>query len=268
MGTSYVDYIIADRILIPAGAESHYTEKIIFMPDTYQVNDRRRPLASHIFTRAEQGLPDSGFVFCCFNNNYKIAPQVFDSWMRILTRVEGSVLWLYGENADAVENLKREARTRDVESDRLIFASKVPISEHIARHRLAGLFLDTLPYNAHATASLALWAGLPVLTRIGDTFPGRVGASLLSAIGLPELITTTPGAYEARAVELATCPDQLSDLKAKLEASRLTTPLFDTMRFTRHIEAAYAEMHARTEAGLPKADINVAALDERAPIAT
>ncbi len=257
MGTGYIDYTIADRFLIPAGHEQYYSEKIVYLPDTYQVNGRHHPASSHNVTRAEQQLPETGFVFCCFNNNYKISPQIFDSWMRILQRVEGSVLWLYAENTDAMANLRIEAGNRNVAPERLVFARHVPLAEHLVRQRLADLFLDTLPYNGHATASLALWAGLPVLTCVGETFAGRVGASLLNAIGLPELITTTQVAYEDLAVELATQPDRLPALKARLNDNRLTTPLFDTARFTHHIEAAYAAMHARAQTGRDPADIHI-----------
>lgn len=257
MGANYIDYIIADRVLIPPGTEEHYTEKIVSLPNSYQVNNRHRPISRRTFTRAEQGLPEVGFVFCCFNNNYKITPQVFESWMRILTRVEGSILWLYEENPDAAANLRQEAVARGVAVERLVFASRLPVDDHLARHRLADLFLDTLPYNAHTTGSDALWTGLPVLTRIGETFAGRVAASLLNAIGLPELITTTLDAYEALAVELATCPDALRAFKTKLQDNRLTTPLFDTALFTRHLEAAYTALHRRARAGLPPTHIHI-----------
>ena len=191
------------------------------------------------------------FVFCCFNNNFKILPDIFDGWMRILTQVEGSVLWLIRDNETTERNLRREAAVRGVAADRLVFARRMPLADHLARHRLADLFIDTLPYNAHTTASDALWAGLPVLTRIGETFAGRVAASLLRAIGLPELITSTQQEYERLAVALATNPGWLAQLKHKLERNRLTTPLFDTALFTRHIEAAYVMMYERHHAGLP-----------------
>ena len=214
-----------------------------------------------MFTRTEQGLPEAGFVFCCFNNNYKITPSVFGIWMRILRRIDDSVLWLYAENADAVGNLRKQAKARGVAPERLVFAQKLPLGEHLVRHSLADLFLDTLPYTGHATASLALWAGLPVLTRIGTTFAGRVAASLLNAIELGELVTTTPEAYEALAVELATHPDRLRTIRMRLADNRLRTPLFDTARFTRHLEAAYRAMHMRAQAGLAPAAIDVAATE-------
>ena len=191
MAADYMDYLIADPILIPAEHRQDYTEKVVYLPDSYQPNDSKRAISNRAFTRAELGLPADGFVFCCFNNNYKITPDVFDCWMRILERVPGSVLWLLEDNPTAAANLRREAEQRGVAPERLVFGSRLPLSEHLARHRLADLFLDTLPYNAHTTASDALWTGLPVLTQLGDTFAGRVAASLLTAIGLPELITST-----------------------------------------------------------------------------
>jgi predicted O-linked N-acetylglucosamine transferase (SPINDLY family) len=228
----------------------HYSERIAFLPDSYFVNDTRRPIADKAFTRAELGLPEAGFVFCCFNSNHKITPPVFDGWMRILRQVEGSVLWLLQDNAKAADNLRKEAHARGVDAARLIFAPRMPPPEHLARHRAADLFLDTLPYNAHTTASDALWAGLPVLTCLGETFVGRVAASLLNAVGLPELVTTTSEQYERLAIELATTNQKLAAISAKLADNRLATPLFDTRLFTRHLEAAYAAMQARHQAGL------------------
>jgi predicted O-linked N-acetylglucosamine transferase (SPINDLY family) len=200
--------------------------------------------------RAAAGLPESGFVFCCFNNNFKILPEVFDIWMRLLRAVDGSVLWLLEDNPAAARNLRREAEARGVSHQRLVFAPRVDLEVHLARHRLADLFLDTLPYTAHTTASDALWAGLPVLTRIGSTFAGRVAASLLLAIGLPELITESWDAYEALALKLARDPAALAAIKGKLAANRNTHPLFDTTGFTRALEAAYVTMHERQQKGL------------------
>ena len=249
MGAGYVDYIVADRVLIPPGSESHYSEKIAFLPDSYQVNDRKRVVAERSFGRDELGLPSEGLVFCCFNNNYKITPPTFDAWMRILKRVEPSVLWLIEDSPTAAANLRREAGRRGVRPERLVFARRTNLPDHLARHRSADLFLDTLPYNAHTTASDALWAGLPVLTCAGEAFASRVAASLLSAAGLPELITGGLPEYEALAVELATNPPRLAQIRQKLLANRLAAPLFDTPRFARQIEAAYAEMHERWLAG-------------------
>ena len=251
MGAPYIDYIVADRIVIPEDQHKFYAEKIAWLPDSYQANDAKRPVAEKTPLRAEQGLPETDFVFCCFNNNFKIAPPVFERWMRILNRVDGGVLWLLEDNAAAAGNLRKEAAARGVDAARLIFAKRMPLPDHLARHRLAGLFLDTLPYNAHTTASDALWAGLPVLTCRGDTFAGRVAASLLNAMHLPELITKTLDDYERMAIDLATNPEKLAAIQRKLAENRLTTPLFDTGRFTQHIEAAYTAMYRRHHAGLP-----------------
>ena len=250
MGADYIDYLIADHTVIPESQQSYYTEKIAYLPNSYQVNDAKRLISDKAFTRAELALPEEGFVFCCFNNNYKIIPSVFDCWMRILKQVEGSVLWLFENNANTASNLRKEAETRGANSKRLVFAERMPLPDHLARHRLADLFLDTLPYNAHTTASDALWAGLPVLTQIGETFAGRVAAGLLNAIGLAELITSTSQAYESLAIELASNSGKLAHIKRKLADNRLTSPLFDTCLFTRHIEAAYTAMYERHKAGL------------------
>ena len=250
MGAPYIDYIIADQTVIPDEFRKFYSEKIVVLPNSYQANDRNRFISDKAFFRPDVGLPSQGFVFCCFNNNYKIVPRVFDCWMQILKQVEGSVLWLLEGASAASNNLKKEASARGISSERLIFAKRMPLPEHLARHKLADLFLDTLPYNAHTTASDALWAGLPVLTCIGETFSGRVAASLLNAIHLPELITTTTEAYEQMAIDLAAHPEKLAAIKYKLAENRLTTPLFDTKLFTKHIEAAYTEMYRRYQAEL------------------
>ena len=257
LGASYMDYIIADRYVIPENHKEFYSEKIVYLPNCYQANDNKKKIGTYNFTRLELGLPEKGFVFCCFNNNYKILPDVFDCWMRILRQVDGSVLWIIEDNAIAASNLRKEAVARGISADRLVFAKRMPLSDHLARHRLADLFLDTLPYNAHTTASDALWAGLPVLTCLGQTFPGRVAASLLNAIHLPELITTTLEAYEQMAIELATYPERLAATKHKLAENRLTTPLFDTKLFTKHIEAAYTVMYQRHQAGLAPDHITI-----------
>ncbi len=256
-GAPYIDYIIADQMLIPQKSRQHYSEAIVHLPHSYQANDRRRPIADKQFARADLGLPSTGFVFCCFNSSHKITPDTFDGWMRILKRVEGSVLWLLMGNKTAAENLRSEAWARDVDAGRLIFAAPMPLPEHLARHRAADLFIDTLPYNAHTTASDALWAGLPVLTRMGESFAARVAASLLCAIGLPELVTTTQAHYESTAVELATHPDRLAELKDRLHRNRLTMPLFDTASFARHLENAYTQMYERHQADLGPAPIYV-----------
>ncbi|MBU3578371.1 hypothetical protein, partial [Polynucleobacter sp. UK-Kesae-W10] len=245
LGVPYIDYLIADATIIPKEAESYYCEQIVRLPHTYQVNDRQREIASVTMSRSSLGLPETGFVFACFNNNYKILPATFDRWMRILKATPGSILWLFEDNPLAAKNLKIAAEQRGVQSSRLIFAKRESLPVHLARHAYADLFLDTTPYNAHTTASDALWAGLPVLTLMGQSFASRVAASLLNAIGLPELITTTPEQYEARAIELALQPETLIAIKAKLAANRLSTPLFDTPLFTKHLESAYQQMYER-----------------------
>jgi predicted O-linked N-acetylglucosamine transferase (SPINDLY family) len=257
LGAPYMDYIIADREVLPSDQRIFYSEKVAYLPNCYQANDRNKKIAARIFGRAECGLPEHGFVFCCFNNAYKITPAIFDCWMRILNRVEASVLWLLEDTAAAVANLRREAASRGVDPNRLVFAGRMPLPEHLARHRCADLFLDTLPYNAHTTASDALWAGLPLLTCRGETFAGRVAASLLRNVQLPELITTALHDYERLAIELATVPEKLAAIKQKLAANRLTTPLFDTGLFTGHIEAAYAAMCGRYRAGLAPDHIEI-----------
>jgi predicted O-linked N-acetylglucosamine transferase (SPINDLY family) len=261
MAAEYIDYLIADPTVIPAESRQHYLEKIVYLPDSYQVNDSQRQMSTKPFTRAGEGLPDTGFVYCCFNNAYKISPEVFDVWMRVLGRVEGSVLWLLEENLWVAANLRKEAARRGIAPERLVFAKPAPQGEHLARQRLADLFLDTLPYNAHTTASDALWAGLPVLTRMGEVFPSRVAASLLRAIGLPELVTTEEAEFEELAVELARNGERYRELRQRLEENRLKAPLFDTRTFTAHLEAAYSAMYERYQAGLGPEDIAIARLE-------
>jgi len=258
MGTGFHDYIIADGTVIPEEHEAYYAERIVRLPGSYQVNDDKRPIAAVTPSRRDCGLPDDGFVFCCFNNTQKLTPGVFDIWMRVLQAVDNSVLWLLEGSTTSSANLRAAAEQRGVSVQRLVFAGKTALPEHLARQRLADLVLDTLPYNAHTTASDALWAGLPVLTQIGATFAGRVAASLLHTVGLPELITTTPDGYERRAIELAKNPQALAAIRNKLAANRATTPLFDTALFARRIEAAYAAMHQRYQAGLAPANIAIA----------
>ena len=250
LGASYIDYMIADKTIIPAESQKDYSEKIVYLPNSYQVNDRKRAISPKLITKKELGLPSDCFVFCCFNNNFKITPSIFDTWIRILKRVNTSVLWLFEDNPTAAINLQKEAHLRGLDPTRLVFAKRMSLPEHLARNKVADLFLDTLPYNAHTTASDALWAGLPVLTCMGESFASRVAASLLYAIGLPELVTKSQAQYEALAIELATNPDQLKAIKDKLESNRLTTPLFDTALFTKHMEAAYTKMYERYQAGL------------------
>lgn len=250
MNADYIDYLIADKTLIPQELQQAYSEKIAYLPNSYQANDRKRVIADRVFTKAELGLPEQGFVFCSFNNNFKILPATFEGWMRILKAVEGSVLWLFEDNPAAANHLRQEAEKHGVNPSRLVFAKGMPLAEHLARHQLADLFIDAFPCNAHTTASDALWAGLPVLTLMGNSFASRVAASLLNAIRLPELITTTPQAYEALAIELASNPEKLLSLKQKLVSNRLTTPLFDTPQFTKDLEKAYVQMNEQYQADL------------------
>jgi predicted O-linked N-acetylglucosamine transferase (SPINDLY family) len=249
-GADYMDYLVADPILIPDASQIFYTEKVIFLPNSYQANDSKRETSKKLFSKSELGLPEKGFIFCCFNASYKISPSTFDGWCRILKKVEASVLWLFEGNPKAKENLIKEANRRGIDSNRLIFSGRIENSEHLARQCLADLFLDTLPYNAHTTSSDALWAGLPVLTLAGQSFASRVSASLLTAIGLPELITQTQGEYESLAIELATNSKKLSAIKNQLKSNLLTEPLFNAQLFTRHLEAAYAEVYQRYQDNL------------------
>jgi protein O-GlcNAc transferase len=242
LGADFYDYIIADRIVLPFDQQPFFTEKIVHLPECYQANDSKRAIAAETPTRQEMRLPGQAFVFCCFNDTYKITPPVFDIWMRLLKQMDGSVLWLFRKNAAVETNLRREAAARGVDPGRLVFASRVKLDQHLARHRLADLFLDTLPINAHTTASDALWACLPLLTSRGNSFAGRVAASLLVAVGLPELITETFEEYEALALRLAKDPPLLRSIRQRLNQNRLTYPLFDTDRYRRHLEAAFTKM--------------------------
>jgi protein O-GlcNAc transferase len=241
-GTAFIDYIVADNIVAPFEHQAFYTEKIVHLPDCYQVNDSKRIIAKRTPTRQEAGLPEEGFVFCCFNQNWKITPEVFDVWMRLLNAIESSVLWLLRDNKSAERKLRHEAQARGVDPTRLVFADRSPSEDHLARHRLADLFLDTTPYNAHTTASDALRVGVPVVTQLGEAFAGRVAASLLNAIGLPELVTRGMTEYEALALRLAREPVLLEGYRNRLNTNRLTHPLFDTDRFRRNIETAYTQM--------------------------
>jgi predicted O-linked N-acetylglucosamine transferase (SPINDLY family) len=250
MGADYMDYLIADKVLIPAESQIHYSEKIVYLPHSYQVNDAKRKFSDKVLTRESVGLPQHGVVFCCFNNSFKITPQTFDGWMRILKAVEGSVLWLLDDNPSATRNLQSASKARGVDPSRLVFGPRLPQSEHLARHRFADLFLDTLPCNAHTTASDALWSGVPVLTLVGQSFAGRVAASLLSAMDLPEMIAYSQGQYERLAIDLARNPAAFGALKEKVAMKRLSAPLYNTALFTRDLENAYSLMHARHLAGL------------------
>ena len=262
LGANFIDYIIGDQTVIPEEHRAFYTEQVVWLPDSYLVTDHRRPISPRTPTRRECGLPEDGFVFCSFNNSYKISPKIFQLWMRLLHATPNSVLWLSQADPMMLTNLRREAERCGVSAQRLIFAPKLPENaDHLARQRLADLFLDTLPYNAHSTTSDALWAGLPVLTCLGETFAGRVAASLLKAVGLPELITTSLDGYEALALKLAQEPALLGSIKAKLARNRDSFPLFDTARFTRHIEAAYETMWQRYQRGEPPKGFAVKRID-------
>ena len=259
LGASYVDYIIADRVLIPEESRRHFDEKVVYLPHSYQPNDSTRVISDRAMRRDDFGLADDAFVFCCFNNNSKITPDVFDVWMRLLRAVGHGVLWLLECSTVTKENLRREAEAHGVSSRRLIFTPRIEVSEHLARHRCADLFVDTFHYNAHTTASDALWAGLPVLTCPGDSMAARVAASLLTAVGLPELIAHGPDEYEAKALELALDPARLGAIRRRLAENRTTRPLFDTTRYARYLEQAYLQMHERHRAGLPPDHIVIAA---------
>ena len=257
MGIDYMDYLIADNVVIPKTSYQFYNEKIISLPHSYQINDSKRPELKRTITRQECGLPEGAFVFCCFNNIYKITPETFKRWMRVLKRVPNSVMWFYYNFPEGPENLKREAQALGVDASRLIFSPYIKMADHIERNVLADLFLDSLPYNAHTTASDALWANVPVLTLQGKSFAGRVAASLLHAVEMPELITYTEQEFEDRAVDIATHPEKLAALKVKLAKNRLTTPLFNTKLYTKHFESALIEAYERYQSDLPPAHIEV-----------
>ena len=242
LGAPYIDYILADPIVIPDQERRYFTEQVVWLPDCYQINDDKRPIANARPDRADQGLPEKSFVFCNFNQSYKLTPETFASWVRLLKQVEGSVLWLSSGYGAFPRHLRQEAERQDVAGERLVFATHQPLDRHLARLSLADLFLDSLPYNAHTTASDALWAGVPLITCRGRAFAGRVAASLLSAAGLPELITENLAAYEALAVTLAREPGLLKGFRDRLALNRATCALFDTDRFRRHIETAYRQM--------------------------
>jgi protein O-GlcNAc transferase len=257
-GTSYMDYIIADRIVIPETEQHLFREKVVYLPDTFMGTDSERTVAVDTPSRADEGLPESGFVFCCFSNTYKISPEIFDVWMDVLRTADNSLLWLSNTNDAAKDNLRREAKQRAINPERIVFARRVALNrDHLARHRLADLFLDTMPLGAHSTICDALWAGTPVLTCAGTTFGGRVAASVLSSLGLPELITHDASSYKNRALQLASDPNTLEALRARLAAHRTVFSLFDTRRFTRHIEAAYISMWERYQKGEAPAALSV-----------
>ncbi len=262
LGGEFWDYIFADRILIPAGSRAHYAEHVVYLPGSYQVNSRHRPVPSGDAVRSDLGLPERAFVFCCFNSLYKVTPAIFDSWMRVLQRVEASLLWLLAEDSLAGENLRTEARRRGVDAGRLVFAPPVGLEQHLSRLRAADLCLDTFPCGAHTTASDALWAGVPIITRPGESFASRVAASLLHAVDMPDLVTASVADYENLAAGIGRDPARLAALKARLAAARLAAPLFDTPRTTRQLEQAYSMIHDLHQRGLA-ADMDVPDRDPR-----
>jgi len=241
-GAEFFDYMITDKIITPEEHGSFYSENLVYMPHSYQANDRLQRIADKAWVREDVGLPDKGFVFCSFSQPFKIEPVMFDVWMNILRQVPGSVLWLLCKNMTAEENLKRAAESRRISAERLVFAKKLPKSEHLARQKHADLVLDTRIYNGHTTSSDALWAGVPVITLQGTHFASRVSASLLNAVGLPELITHSLKEYEELAVRLASSRSELQAIRDRLAKNRFTEPLFDTPRFAKNLEKAYKEM--------------------------
>ena len=267
-GAPYIDYLIADAMVIPPAQRRHYTEQVVYLPDCYQVCDDRRMLATPTPSRTEVGLPETGFVFCCFNNNYKITPELFAIWMRLLLHTPGSVLWLLVDIPDAVANLRTAAAAHGVAPERLIMAPRAPNDVHLARQRRADLFLDTLPYNAHTTANEALWLGLPVLTCPGEGFASRVASSLLHTLGMPELIAPDLTSYEREALALASNPERLQRLRERLASRCATSPLFDTDRFRRHLEQAFMTMRERSARGLKPESFAVARIDTPACLGT
>ena len=258
-GMDEIDYILADRHVAPPGSEGEFSECIVRLPDTFQPNDSQRAISPAAPTRASQGLPENGFVFCCHNDTYKVLPGMFDIWMRLLAQVPGSVLWLVCNDEDARANLREQAARRGIDGGRLVFAGRCAYGDYLARYRLADLFLDTLPFNAGTTASDALWAGLPVLTQTGRSFAGRMAASLLHAVGLPELVTQTADEYEALALRLATHAQELAALRQRLNQQGRASALFDTARLTRHLEQALLTMCQRQQQGLPPQGFDVPA---------
>ncbi|OCQ96112.1 UDP-N-acetylglucosamine-peptide N-acetylglucosaminyltransferase [Nostoc sp. MBR 210] len=257
IGADFVDYLIADSIVTPPEFADGFNENIVRLPHSYFFNDNQQVISTNSVKRSQYDLPESSFVFCCFNNHYKVEPTIFDVWMRILANVSGSVLWLIARYPINEANLRREAQARGISGDRLIFAPHEAKAEHLARHQLADLFLDTLYYNAHTGTCDALWAGLPVITCPGETFPSRVAASMLMAVGLPELVTNSLEAYEQLAIHLATYPEKLQQIKQKLAQNRTTYPLFDTPLYTRNLEQAYRTMWEIYASGQPARAITI-----------
>jgi predicted O-linked N-acetylglucosamine transferase (SPINDLY family) len=256
-GTDLIDYIIAHKTLIPKENQKFFSEKIIYLPDSYQPNDYTKKMSKKVFTREELSLPKNAFVFCCFNQNYKITPNIFNIWMKILKKIEGSVLWLIKDSNEGVNNLKKEANKRGINPDKIIFAKRMTISEHLARHKMADLFIDTFPYTAHTTCSDALWSGLPVITLMGQSFASRLSGTLLNAVGLNELIATTEKDYEDLIINLAKDSNQLKIIKNKLEKNKINQPIFNTKLYTKKIESAYKEIYKRYHSDLPLENIEI-----------
>jgi predicted O-linked N-acetylglucosamine transferase (SPINDLY family) len=261
MGAKFMDYIIADPTVVPDRLKQYYQEKIIYLPHSYMPTDNTREISTKPMTRQEMGLPEDGFVFCCFNNNHKISPREFDIWMRLLHKIKGSVLWLKEPNQWAKSNLQKEAKQRGIDPSRLVFAENVTKEDHLARHKLADLFLDTFNFNAHSTACDALWAGLPLITKKGEQFGARNAASFLNAIGLPELIVKTEKDYEALALELATNKPLLTSITEKLAKNKMTTPLFDTETYTQNLEKAFEKAYTHYYKDVSPEDIWIRARD-------
>jgi predicted O-linked N-acetylglucosamine transferase (SPINDLY family) len=257
IGSKYIDYILCDQTVVPSQSKKFYNEKIIYLPDSYQANDTKRKISEKRFLREELSLPKESFVFCCFNNNYKITPNMFDVWAILLKKIDNSVLWLIEGNSEATKNLKKEFKIRNIDGSRLIFAKRMKLEDHLARHKNADLFLDTLPYNAHTTASDSLWAGLPVLTCLGKAFPGRVAASLLRSLDLPELITYSENEYIAKAEEFALNPEKLRLIKNKLDVNKFSKPLFNTELFCRNLESAFKIVFNKNSLKLETEDISI-----------
>jgi len=264
MGAPFVDYLLADSFVIPPAEARHYSERIVYLPDSFQANGDLRTGDLPKLSRQDVGFDRDAFVFCCFNNVYKLNTTVFEVWMRLLRRVPGSLLWLFAPHEDSAENLRREASRRDVDPGRLRFTPRVPYQTYIARLALADLFLDTLPFNGGATASDALWSEVPLLTCCGRSFAGRMAGSLLRTLGLTELIADNWGAYEEKAVALAEQPATLAAIKAGLVSARANSLLFDSRRFCRQLELAYLQMWRRCEHGDPPASF---AVDGDTPVA-
>ena len=257
MGANYIDYLLADKTIITKDLEECYTEKIIYLP-SYQVNDSKKTISQKKLTREELGVSEDKIIYCCFNNNYKILPTTFESWMRILKEVDKSILFLYAESSVVEDNLIKEAKSRGIDSSRIVFGKRIKYEEYLERYKICDLFLDTLPYNAGTTASDALWAGLPVITLKGKSFASRVAASLLTAINLPELITSSQEEYELLAIKLGNNPNELLHLKQKIENTKLRSNLFDTVAFTDKLEKAYLEAYDRYLLGSAPDNIDLA----------